>query len=630
MSSHNCLRIARRCPNALHGSRSSVKSLHSLPGYTLTIERTKPSASSPTTTLIGASHSGNLRLYSRFKDGSHVSQSSAGYSEFKKQRKTQLREDQESSEPLWNESYPRMSDPLKVVSVPEFIETFENQTLTGDLRDVTIAGRIRSKRVMGKVIFLDIVNEFRKVQVMVSKGKTGAPEAGRSLRFDLLKNLIQVGDHVSVTGIPTRTKSGELTLDARELPQLISPTMEQIPDKLIDQQARMQDRHVDMLVNRETIDVLRLRSEITRYMRDHLHSKRFLEFQTPIMAENAGGAIARPFVTRASEFPHKDLAMRVAPELWLKRLVIGGVDKVFEIGPSFRNEGIDSTHNPEFTTCEFYSAYTNLSDLINETEELIYGMAKHCQEVISTQLTALPPIDLSRYSRPFTQIEFVPGLEAALGIRLPKLSSDDALPELIAVLKLAGIQIPGGTPETLEKLLDKLAAMYLEPKSFNEPIFITHHPACMSPLAKSFICPKTYQLISARAELFIGARELANMYEEENDPDEQQRKLTTHQNLVNKPDGTIGTREPPVKTEEEMIEEEDESAVDEGGEAPPLDQNYIRALDYGLPPTGGWGCGMERLVMLFSGANRISDCLSFGTLQNVVGLSSTNSAGEKK
>lgn len=256
-------------------------------------------------------------------------------------------------------------------------------------------------------------------------------------------------------------------------------------------------------------------------------------------------------------------------------------------------------------------------------------LAKHAQELISTQLTALPPIDLSRFVRPFGQVEFIPGLEQAMGVRLPKLSSENALPELLALLKLAGIAIPGEVPNSLPKLLDRLAAVYLEPMSFTEPLFITNHPVCMSPLAKGFLCPQTYQLVSARAELFVGGRELANMYEEENDPEEQKRKLAAHRTLVNKPNGEIGFAE----TEHVPVPEQQQPSLAEEAERDewetcPLDSSYIKALDYGLPPTGGWGCGVERLVMLFSGANRISDCLSFGTLRNVVGLSSEDKGGK--
>ncbi|KAK4066341.1 hypothetical protein Trihar35433_6768 [Trichoderma harzianum] len=549
-------------------------------------------------------------------------------SPFKRHRQKELQEDQKSESPLYPEAYPRLESSSIRKSVPEFLQESQHELSN---EPVTLSGRIRSKRVVGSsLIFLDITNEFQKVQIMINKSKVASEEESRVHKFRLLKNLIQVGDHISVTGVATRTNTGQLSLEARELPELLSPSMEQIPEKLTDPKTKMQERHVDMLVNRDVVDILRLRAEIMKQIRDHFHSKRFLEFQTPILAENAGGAVARPFVTRATEFRGKDLALRIAPELWLKRLVVGGVDKVFEMGPAFRNEGVDATHNPEFTMCEFYSAYTNLPDLIKETEELIYSLAKHSQELISTQLTTLPPIDLSKFTRPFKQVEFIPALEEAIGIRFPKLTAEDgALPELLAILKLSGIEIPGEVPTSLPKLLDRLAATYLEPMSFTEPILITHHPACMSPLAKSFLCPKTYQLVSARAELFIGGRELANMYEEENNPEEQKRKLAVHRSLVNKPDGTVGFAESAAldtdaETNAEIVEvEEDE------WEASPLDQSYVKALDYGLPPTGGWGCGVERLVMLFSGANRISDCLSFGTIRNVVGLSADEKGNEK-
>jgi lysyl-tRNA synthetase class 2 len=415
---------------------------------------------------------------------------------------------------------------------------------------------------------------------------------------------------VAVTGVSRLTDAGELTLEAESLPKLLSPTMEQIPEKLTDSKTKREERHLDMLVNKQTTDILRLRASITKHLRDHFHSNQFLEMQTPILADNAGGAIARPFKTRATEFSDKELALRIAPELWLKRLVVGGIDKVFEIGPAFRNEGIDGTHNPEFTTCEFYSAYSNISELIQQTELIMSTMATECQKLISTDLTTLPEINVEKFRGPYKQVEFLPSLEKALGIRFPNLSAEGALPELIAVLKLAGIDLQGETPRSLHKLLDKLGAIYLEPMSFEEPIFITNHPACMSPLAKGFLCTKTYQLVSARAELFVGGRELANMYEEENDPAEQSRKMNAHRRLINKPSGEIALRR------ENAGDLEEPEEIDE--EIPPVDQAFLRSLEYGLPPTGGWGCGVERLVMLFSGTDRISDCLSFGTLRNVV------------
>ncbi|CAM1504308.1 Fc.00g018990.m01.CDS01 [Cosmosporella sp. VM-42] len=544
-------------------------------------------------------------------------------SPFKKQRQIELWEETHSEDPLYPETHPRLRHLEHRMSAPEFVEKFHEPLEEYD-KAVTVCGRVRAKRVVGKkLVFLDIVNEFQRLQVMIDRSKCMMDKEDRRNRFSVFRSLIEVGDHISITGVPTRTKAGELTIEARALPELLSPAMEQIPDKLTDPKTKMQERHVDMLVNRESVDILRMRAEVMKHMRDHFHSKRFLEFQTPILAENAGGAVARPFVTRATEFKDKDLAMRIAPELWLKRLVIGGVDKVFEIGPSFRNEGVDATHNPEFTMCEFYSAYSNLEDLIVETEDLLFSLAVHSQKLISTQLTALPPIDMNKFKRPFKQVEFIPALEEALGLRLPKLSAETAFPELLAVLKLAGINVPGEVPNSLSKLLDRLAAIYIEPMSFEEPVFIINHPQCMSPLAKSFLCPKTYQLVSARAELFIGGRELANMYEEENDPEAQRQKLQDHRNLVNKAGGiAIEEPEQPAEGEYSAVEAAERfPQEDDDGDAAPLDQSFAKALDYGLPPTGGWGCGVERLVMLFSGANRISDCLSFGTLRNVVGLS---------
>ncbi|KAK0384048.1 hypothetical protein NLU13_8137 [Sarocladium strictum] len=491
----------------------------------------------------------------------------------------------------------------------EFKEVYQEAEREATLLRATLTGRVRAKRVVGSgLVFVDIVNDFQKVQVMINKKKCLATEHRQV--FKMWRNLIQVGDHISVTGTSRLTDAGELTLEAESLPQLLSPTLEQIPDKLSDSKTKREERHLDMLVNKQTTDVLRLRAAITKHLRDHFHSNQFLEMQTPILADNAGGAIARPFKTRATEFSEKELALRIAPELWLKRLVVGGIDKVFEIGPAFRNEGIDGTHNPEFTTCEFYSAYSNLAELIQQTEHIMFGIASECQKLISTDLTALPEIDVEMFRGPYKQVEFLPGLEEAIGIRFPNLSAEGALPELIAVLKLAGVDLGGDTPRSLHKLLDRLGAIYLEPMSFDEPIFITNHPACMSPLAKGFLCPKTYQLVSARAELFVGGRELANMYEEENDPAEQSRKMNAHRRLVNKPGGDIALR--PENTQDlEEFEEVDE-------EIPPVDQAFLRSLEYGLPPTGGWGCGVERLVMLFSGTDRISDCLSFGTLRNVV------------
>jgi len=428
----------------------------------------------------------------------------------------------------------------------------------------------------------------------------------------------------AVTGKATRTPAGELTIQASYLPQILTPSIIPLPTKLVDEEVRMTNRHLDMLVNRKTTDVLRLRSYIIKYLRDFFHERNFLEFQTPILAATSGGASARPFTVTANSVS-RDVSLRIAPELWLKRLVVGGIERVFELGPAFRNEGIDQTHNPEFTICEFYHAYATLPDLISLTESLIRGAAEHCQSLISTKLTSLPDIDLTAFQQPFAQAEFIPTLEQALGFTLPNLTSETALQDLLSLLQSHNITLPETTnTSTLAELLDALAARYIEPLSATSPLFITHQPVCMSPLAKSFVCPKTGQTVSARAELFMHGRELANMYEEENDPFEQKRKfiLQAKEQLAEKlaeEQAKNQLVEPRQLVVEGTTDVKDEDVV--------IDESYVHALASGLPPTGGWGCGVERLVMLFAGTRRISDCLSFGNLRNVVGLGPTAKAG---
>lgn len=367
----------------------------------------------------------------------------------------------------------------------------------------------------------------------------------------------------------------------------------------------MQQRHLDLIVNATSRDTMIARSRIIRTLRDHLQtSLRFIEVQTPILAANAGGALARPFETWATEFSDKELALRIAPELWLKRLVAGGLERVFEIGSAFRNEGLDATHNPEFTMCEFYAAHASLQDLIDMTMDLFQAISQDLHKYARTSDLQLDiPSSQVFMKTEFKQLEFIPALQEALGYELPDLTSPNAIFEILAFLDKAGIQYSLPPDTTLSKLLDHLASKTLEPQSETAPLFITHHPACMSPLSKSFTCPVTRQQVSARAELFYRGNELANMYEEENDPFEQRRKFV-EQNDVKETAQTL-----------------------KGDEEPPhiIDDQYIRVLEAGLPPTGGWGCGVDRLVMLFTGAKRISDVLAFGSLRNVVGLASIGS-----
>ncbi|KAK3382480.1 class II aaRS and biotin synthetase [Lasiosphaeria ovina] len=490
--------------------------------------------------------------------------------------------------------YPRIRHDGVSMRIPTFREKYKHvETGAVAEEEVTLHGRVQwIRRAGSKLVFLNLKAEFEQVQGLCNFRKLESTGATLD-RFKELSRLVKRGDIISVTGKATRTPTGELTIEATRLPELMSPTIAPLPFQLANEDTRIQLRHVDMLVNRKTIDTLRLRSYIIRYMRDFLDERGFLEFQTPILADHTEGAVARPFTIAGTDFPGRDLTLRIAPELWLKRLVVGGVDKVFELGPAFRNEGIDLTHNPEFTTCEFYNAYASLDDLIALTEDLIRGTAEHCQKLIATKLDSLPAIDVDAFRGPFTQMEFIPSLESSLGCRLPDLSSETAREDLAAILESKDIAVERPLP-TLPQLLDRLSGLYMEPHSLEAPLFITNHPMCMSPLSKSFMCPKTGQAVSARTELFVRGRELANMYEEENDPAAQRQKFldqAKHRLPLN-PDGPVI-----------------------------IDESYVQALESGLPPTGGWGCGIERLVMLFSGASRISECLSFGNLKNVMGMS---------
>lgn len=271
---------------------------------------------------------------------------------------------------------------------------------------------------------------------------------------------------------------------------------------------------------------------------------------------------------------------------------------MFEIGQVFRNEGLDATHNPEFTTCEFYKSCAELEELIFMTEELFGGLADMMGDLQATRYKTLKRVGRELFRGPFERIAFIPGVERGLGERLPDLNGESAEGRLVELFGTKGIPLPAST--TLPRLLDKLASLYIEPLCI-KPTFITHHPACMAPLSKSFLCPLTNQIVSARAELFIENKEIANMYEEENSPLEQRRKFV---------------KQASYKGRDE----------EEAGE---VDESYLEALNWGMPPTGGWGVGIERLVMCFTGAERVSEVLSFGSLRNVVGLGVVGT-GEKK
>ncbi|KAI5807683.1 hypothetical protein DFH27DRAFT_547323 [Peziza echinospora] len=491
--------------------------------------------------------------------------------------------------------YPRIEHDSHVLGISEakgkyeFIAPGENLTT----ECITVRGRIKTIReASSKLVFYDLIQDGVKMQVVSNwKNVGGAPE-------DFERKCFQTkpGDIVSFTGYPGRTPKGELSVFATKTIHLLSPCLHTVPTEIQDIEKRFQHRHVDLMIRPESAQLLRLRSDIINYIRQNFMNNDFTEVQTPIIADAAGGAIAKPFVTEAMSYRNRKLALRIAPELWLKRLVVGGMERVFEIGTQFRNEGIDATHNPEFTTCEFYQAYANLEDLILFTENLFTNLAAHVQNLKDTKYKALPTVDLQLKS-PFKRIEFIPALEEAIGRPLPDLENhEEATKWCLALFAELDIQVPASP--TLPRLLDKLSSVYIEPQC-TEPTFIAYHPECLSPLSKGTI--RNGRRVATRIEFFVGGKEIVNAYEEENSPTEQRRKFREQLQWKNSDESAfIGDK---VKAEEEEL----------------ADEAFVGALEWGLPPTAGWGMGIDRLCMLFGGVERINDVLTFGGLRGVLG-----------
>lgn len=484
-------------------------------------------------------------------------------------------------------SHPRLSLSSNYTSCKDFIAKYGRlkSSEQASEKEIQLCGRIRRSRFAGsKLVFLDIEQDHHTVQILCSYKDVG--ENVEKADFKSAFHKVQRGDVIQVVGQPQRTPSGELSLRLYHLPQLLSPCQHPMPDILQDNATRMKKRHVDLRINRRLSSTMYVRSAILQYFRSFLIADGHVEVQTPILADGAGGAIARSFTTHATEFPERNMNLRIAPELWLKRLVVGGMDRVFEIGPSFRNEGLDLTHNPEFTTCEFYRTYTDLEKLLSMTESLFQGLARHIKTV-QTELGLDLELPTTNFQGPYKRLDFVPDIELRAQCKLPDLTHTDAILSVRQILSDRSISFNEGN--TLPQLLDRLAAHYLEPECV-EPTWIINHPECMSPLSKSFPHPQTGHAVSARGELFVHGKELVNTYEEENSPIEQRRKF--EQQLL-------------------FRDEENESYVDE---------SYLEVLEWGMPPTGGLGCGIDRLCMLMTGATRISDVLPFGNLRNVVNL----------
>ncbi|KAI8911751.1 hypothetical protein EDD86DRAFT_188831 [Gorgonomyces haynaldii] len=442
---------------------------------------------------------------------------------------------------------------------------FKQEFIKLDQQPITVAGRIIAKREAGKkLLFLDICREQHKMQVVLRKTLFKDDQV-----FDALRDS-KVGDVMVFEGIPGTTKAGEQSLMAHS-GSVLAPCLRILPDKLEDEDLRYRDRSLDMIVNDRVLGTLKKRSQIIQCLRSSLLQRGFIEMETPVLSAQAGGANAKPFVTRMHALD-TDLQLRIAPELYLKQLIIGGMEKVFEIGKQFRNEGIDPMHNPEFTTCEFYETYSNLESNMNMTQDLLRYIVQETHGSLQVEYQD-HHID---FSQDFKIIDIQEALKAQLGA-LPDLNDPASIPKL---LKIAKTRV--SLPHTLPRVIDHLIGTYIEPHLI-QPTFLTGHPECMSPLSK------TSHGIARRYELFICGKEYINAYEELNDPQEQRRRF--------------------------QMQQSDKQAGDE--EAQPLDEHFCQALELGMPPTVGWGLGIDRLVMLLTNQQRIREVIPFPVLKPV-------------
>ena len=464
---------------------------------------------------------------------------------------------------------------------PYVITKYDQDTHTADIRSdypafegktVKIAGRLMSKRVMGKASFCNVKDLTGGMQCYVSRDDLGDEAYAAFKKMD-------IGDNVGVEGFVFTTKTGEVTVHAKKI-TLFTKALQILPEKfhgLTDTDLRYRQRYVDLFMNDESKEVLVKRSLILREIRNFLNQKGFLEVETPMLVSNAGGAAARPFLTHFNALD-QDMKLRISLELYLKRLIVGGLERVYEIGRVFRNEGIDTRHNPEFTMMELYQAYTDYHGMMDLTEEMFRTVA---QKVNGTTIVHVGDLEID-LGKPFERITMIEAVRKYTGVDFDEIRTLEGAREAAKAHNVAF--------EERHKWGDIVNLFFEEfcEEHMLQPTFVCDHPVDVSPLTKKK--PTDPRLVE-RFELFINCGEMCNAYSELNDPDDQRERFREQEKAL--------------------------AAGDE--EANTTDEDFLHALEYGMPPTGGIGYGIDRLVMLLTGAPAIRDVLLFPTMKTLEG-----------
>ena len=482
-------------------------------------------------------------------------------SQLTKVRRDKLRELQESgNDPFQITKYEVNNDSANIKANFDALEGSE----------VSIAGRLMSKRGMGKVSFCDLQDKSGRIQLYARKDEMDEAEYNRFKKFD-------IGDIVGVKGVVFRTQRGEMSVRV-ETVTLLSKSLLPLPEKfhgLTNTELRYRQRYVDLIVNPEVKRTFVLRSQFVKHVRDFLDGRGYMEVETPVLNTISGGATARPFITHHNTLDI-DMYLRIATELPLKRLIVGGMDRVYEIGRIFRNEGMDPKHNPEFTTVELYEAYADFNDMMDLFEDLLTSAA---QKLLGTY----------QLEWQGEQIDLTPGwprlpmheaVKQYTGLDFMAITSDE---EAVAAAKSIGVELPETADPTWGNALYEVFDQRVEEKLV-QPTFITMHPVDVSPLAKR--SPKDPRL-TERFELFICRSEMGNAFSELNDPIDQRQRFQKQVELRDKGDDEAGM----------------------------MDEDFITALEYGLPPTGGLGIGIDRCVMMLTNSDSIREVILFPTMK---------------